>query len=298
MKRQAKIGAVDGAAVGSAVSLGVGVWREGHVEIINPTPIVTPPEVEQNNLMCPYPTKPHDNERPVKRRGLKAPSSSVKIGDEAPDFELEDRMGINHKLSSYRGRKVLLSFFRFAACPTTMLRMDLMERHYDMLKRGGITVICVFNSLPDMINNFASETSAVVALSDRDKKAYKQYRVKESTKAYFQYEAEVYRNPQRYKPFTKSWQLLKKDMFLGGVRVLPADFLIDEAGVVVDLFRAQDPWKDHIPLERLEAFIPEARRCKCNKSDCWTVQCRENHALQKDDLRHRRTAVVGPAIAQ
>ena len=63
------------------------------------------------------------------------------------------------------------SFFRFAACPTTMLRMDLMERHYDMLKRGGITVICVFNSLPDMINNFASETSAVVALSDREKKA-------------------------------------------------------------------------------------------------------------------------------
>ena len=39
----------------------------------------------------------------------------VGIGDVAPDFELQDEEGSVHKLSSFRGRRVILSFFRFAA---------------------------------------------------------------------------------------------------------------------------------------------------------------------------------------
>ena len=39
----------------------------------------------------------------------------LSIGDEAPDFELVDHEGMKHKLSSLRGRRVLLSFFQFAA---------------------------------------------------------------------------------------------------------------------------------------------------------------------------------------
>ncbi len=39
----------------------------------------------------------------------------VDIGDEAPDFELQDEEGGLHKLSSFRGRRVILSFFRYAS---------------------------------------------------------------------------------------------------------------------------------------------------------------------------------------
>ena len=39
----------------------------------------------------------------------------VVVGDVAPDFELADHDGTKHKLSSFRGRRVLLSFYRFAA---------------------------------------------------------------------------------------------------------------------------------------------------------------------------------------
>jgi len=39
----------------------------------------------------------------------------VDVGDVAPDFELVDSEGIKHKLSDFRGRRVLLSFFRFAS---------------------------------------------------------------------------------------------------------------------------------------------------------------------------------------
>ncbi len=39
----------------------------------------------------------------------------VDIGDVAPDFELQDEEGGVHKLSSFRGRRVILSFFRYAS---------------------------------------------------------------------------------------------------------------------------------------------------------------------------------------
>lgn len=37
------------------------------------------------------------------------------IGDEAPDFILQDEEGNSYKLSSFRGRRVILSFFRYAS---------------------------------------------------------------------------------------------------------------------------------------------------------------------------------------
>ena len=37
------------------------------------------------------------------------------VGDDAPDFELRDEDGNLHKLSSFRGRRVILSFFRYAS---------------------------------------------------------------------------------------------------------------------------------------------------------------------------------------
>ena len=39
----------------------------------------------------------------------------VQVGDEAPDFELGNVDGKKFRLSSFRGRRVLLSFHRYAA---------------------------------------------------------------------------------------------------------------------------------------------------------------------------------------
>jgi cytochrome oxidase Cu insertion factor (SCO1/SenC/PrrC family) len=43
------------------------------------------------------------------------PAPSLKVGDEAPDFELNDQSGNKVKLSSFRGKKnVALAFYYFA----------------------------------------------------------------------------------------------------------------------------------------------------------------------------------------
>ena len=60
------------------------------------------------------------------------------------------------------------------------------------------------------------------------------------------------------------------------VAQLPATFMINEDGLVVDLFRA-DNLLDSMPFERLEAFIPDDKRCKCNKHDCIASRCRKEY---------------------
>ena len=42
------------------------------------------------------------------------PPPLLDVGDTAPDFELVDHEGTKYKLSDFRGRRVLLSFFRYA----------------------------------------------------------------------------------------------------------------------------------------------------------------------------------------
>ena len=122
------------------------------------------------------------------RRGAVKIGSSVEIGDVAPDFELEDSMGINHKLSSYKGRNVLLSFFKFAACHICLSDIDMMKKQYDIMRKAGIIIICIFNSTPDNISRFASDTLGddLLALSDKKGSTYKSYKVKQSTKPLFQ----------------------------------------------------------------------------------------------------------------
>lgn len=65
-------------------------------------------------------------------------------------------------------------------------------------------------------------------------------------------------------------------MNVNKMRQLPADFLINEDGVIVDLFRAKQ-MSDHMPFERVEAIIPEEKRCKCNKKDCIVPRCRQSY---------------------
>jgi peroxiredoxin len=62
-------------------------------------------------------------------------SSSIEIGMEAPEFELPDIDMKTHKLSDYRGKKLVLAFFPAAESPVCTLEMcnfrdslkDLME---------------------------------------------------------------------------------------------------------------------------------------------------------------------------
>ena len=98
----------------------------------------------------------------------------------------------------------------------------------------------------------------------------------------------TFKNREKLRPYFNKGFF--QDASVSGMRLLPADFLIDESGVIVDLFRAESPAKQHMPFERIEAFIPEGKRCRCNKRDCISPTCQRNYVEETGD----RHAVLGP----
>lgn len=163
-----------------------------------------------------------------------------------------------------------------------------------MLQRAGVVVISIFQSTPESVKKYVqrkSEREDTLLLSDRKGKVYKTFSLK-SGSIVAAVCPEMCKNLRKYKAYMDI-PALAKDMFsqnLGGPLAqakLPAIFLIDEEGIIVDLFRAET-FNDHMPLERIEAFIPENRRCKCNRKDCITYRCREMY----EDIRQQAEAMI------
>jgi peroxiredoxin len=65
----------------------------------------------------------------------------VEIGKGAPDFELPDINMKMHKLSDYRGRKVVLAFFPAAESPVCTIEMCNFRDNIQELKQIGTQVI-------------------------------------------------------------------------------------------------------------------------------------------------------------
>ena len=60
--------------------------------------------------------------------------SDIKVGDLAPDFELEDQNGKKIRLSQYRGKKnVLLAFFPFAFSPVCTNELGELKEKEDII---------------------------------------------------------------------------------------------------------------------------------------------------------------------
>lgn len=150
----------------------------------------------------------------------KRQATPLEVGDVAPDFTLEDGAGVQHSLSSLRGKKVLLSFYRFAACPFSLMRIENMQKQYDMLKRAGIAIVCVYKSTPTMVANFASETSNVIALSDRRGSVYKSYQVNQSSRIACRYQVEAFAHYPKYRPYV-NWLVGLKDTHFAGMKISP-----------------------------------------------------------------------------
>lgn len=125
------------------------------------------------------------------------------------------------------------------------------------------------------------------ALSDVKGSVYKRFQVKQNLKAFISGSIAILpdlrKNGKFYTYLDNKFML--KDTKVAGVKAstqLPADFLINEEGIIVDVYRSKS-LLDFMEFERIEAFIPESRRCKCNKQDCISSICRENyHQIRKE----------------
>jgi peroxiredoxin len=99
----------------------------------------------------------------------------LKVGQEAPDFELADPSGKKVSLRSLRGRPVLLNFWA-TWCQPCVEEMPALE---SLVRHGGashITVITVsVDESWDVVNKFFPSGTALKVLLDTSKEVPKKY---------------------------------------------------------------------------------------------------------------------------
>jgi peroxiredoxin len=169
----------------------------------------------------------------------------------APTLDLVDIHG-QPIMTSSRGRLTLLSFFRDAACPFCNFRIyELTNQHAELAARG-LDIVAVFSASQADVLRFAGHRPRPFQIAaDPTSSAHELYGIERSL--WRKLKAIVTRVPT-----------LLKGMRLVGLaglntsNLMPADFLINEHGRIIEAYYGRDAG-DRIPLERVEQFLSRAR---------------------------------------
>jgi peroxiredoxin len=68
-------------------------------------------------------------------------NNMAEVGNDAPDFSLEDQDGKQRKLSEFRGKKVLLSFYPFDFSPVCTAEFKCFQEDLSMLNEMDAQVL-------------------------------------------------------------------------------------------------------------------------------------------------------------
>lgn len=164
----------------------------------------------------------------------------------APTLEFRDIYGEPVRIG--RGRRTLLCFFRDAACPFCNYRIyELTQQHKGLLALG-LDVVAVFASTDDEVKRFvARHPRPFTVVADPTASAHLRYGIERSFMR--KLKAIVTRVPTLIKGLSiVGWAGLNTN------NLMPADFLIDEDGRIVETYYGSDAG-DRIPFERVELFL-------------------------------------------
>lgn len=170
----------------------------------------------------------------------------LKTGDRAPALRLVDVEGKLVMLGQ-RPHRTLLCFFGDAACAFCNVYIyDLLER-YERLASLGLDAIVLYNAAQESVWHFVSgRPRPFPVIADSSAAAYSAYGVERSLRG--KLKGIVTRLPT----FVRGLRLVGA----AGINVnttMPADFLIDAHGRIIEAHYGADPG-DHIPFARVEAF--------------------------------------------
>lgn len=178
-----------------------------------------------------------------------ATAQRIKVNDKAPTFSAIDVSGTKIDLEKYKGKKVFLAFFRYASCPVCNFRMHDILENYDQIKASGYEIIAVYESTNETLNEFLKDENVPFPIiGDSELVLYKKYRVEKSFWRTIGsvFDKKVTSNKSKGKELFKG-KKLKKD---GNLTRIPADFLIDENGIITTAYYGTDIG-DHLPLDQI-----------------------------------------------
>lgn len=167
------------------------------------------------------------------------------IGDYAPNIILMDTKDNLLNLNEYRGKKVLVSFYRFATCPFCNLRIHNIVKNYEKYC-DKFEIIAIFESQPSILKETMSKYDASFRiLSDYEAVYYHSYGLEKSLLGVLK--GMFFRMPSLIKSMMMGNFPLNVD---SPMTRMPADFLIDENGMIEIAYYGKDEG-DHLNIDTL-----------------------------------------------
>ena len=173
------------------------------------------------------------------------------VGDKIPAFQVTDTEGQPHSADRYKGELLLLSFFRYAACPLCNLRVHELARLAPVLKQKGLHILAFFESEPARVKEIVGKQKPPFPLiGDPQRVVYKKYGVESSWKGFtlggF--------SPRILRALAYGFLPGKME---NDIALLPADFLVGPDGRILAAYYATDI-AHHMPLETIEGLLRTA----------------------------------------
>ncbi|HEY9147487.1 MAG TPA: redoxin domain-containing protein [Gammaproteobacteria bacterium] len=177
----------------------------------------------------------------------------LQTGDTAPDFSLQEMAGTTIRLSDYRGKKVLLCFFRFATCPFCTVRFVRLTQEAERYATMGLEIVAVFESSQEYIQEYLGRRPLPFpVIPDPEGRLYAEYGVKKSMAGLL---FGMFRMPTLLRAlFDPEFRMGKPD---SSILRIPADFLIDTDGTVEASYYGSDIG-DHMPFRHIDEFAAQA----------------------------------------
>jgi len=172
----------------------------------------------------------------------------LKPGDPVIDLQLQSIDNSRFNTEILRGRRFMLSFFRFAGCPFCNIRMHELVTRFRELP-GDFTIVAVFDApLEDLRRHAMRHGAPFPVLADATNTYYRAYDIDRSVIGMLV--GAVVRLPALLRALSRGYF---PTSIKGKLHTLPADFLVDEQGKIQVAHYGRD-LGDHLPFEAVKAF--------------------------------------------
>jgi thioredoxin-dependent peroxiredoxin len=174
------------------------------------------------------------------------------INQQTIDFSATTIEGKEFQLSSLKGKKIFLSFYRNGACALCNLRVRELSQYQEAFDKAGIQIIAVFeSSIDDMKPYVGKQKVGFTLLSDLEGKIYAQYGVKSSTELVNQVVSSGSAAKKIEEAANAGFPLIKQEG--SNFFRIPAEVLINEKFEIVKIHHAQE-LTNHLSVDEVLKF--------------------------------------------
>lgn len=178
---------------------------------------------------------------------------TLQPGTPAPLFQAADLFGRTVDLAAYRGKPVLLSLLRNAACALCNLRVHQLILRYPAYQRAGLELIAVFESSREaMLQHVGKQDVPFPLIADPEGELYALYRA-ESSEAKVAKTMAMPATQQRIVEAAAQGFQLTPEPGSNFLR-MPADFFISADGLLTNVHYAEYVW-DHMPFAVIDELL-------------------------------------------